>query len=163
MPNWAQGALRIRGAASNLLKFIGDLVVVSNTSAEEIPLKEKLRKSEALLEEGCIEYHVPDEGVLWLEGSERLFFEGGFRLKLPEKDPDAVVSIALNIEQAWGVDANILAEHSGKYHLEMKIMASEPGMQFYQDIYVKHGEIVKDETVQCDDWVFDSIFPPIGG
>jgi hypothetical protein len=102
------------------------------------------------------------EGVVYFKGSKRLMVnEGEFEYRKDELDE--VRSCAMDVQQAWRLDAKYLAELSGKYNLEMKITGFELGQEMVQKIYVKNGEVLENEEIEYEDWYFDCICPRLGG
>ena len=75
---------------------------------------------------------------------------------------------ALGIKQAWGIDMDDWIELSKKYSLELKLYCIESGMGFYENVHIKNGEILTDDSSGYElgryhEFVWNCPFPWIGG
>lgn len=66
--------------------------------------------------------------------------------------------------QAWAINVTeLLISHSKKYNLDFNIYASERGMEFEQYITIVDGKVIRDDTIEYDDFEFEAINPSLGG
>lgn len=149
MPNWCSGALKVRGEKEDVLRF----------------LKEGLTPVGGLLSTGEAVVTEDEDGIVLktnlmafhINGTHRCFTEG----TTIEWWYDEM--LILDVECAWGIDVNGLAEVSNKYNLDFKIYAFEKGMEFNQDVEILKGEIIKNDEFKFDDYQWECIDPRIGG
>ena len=71
--------------------------------------------------------------------------------------------LVVGFEAAWLIDVEYFAEMSKKYDIDFKIYAFEQGKEFNQNLEVVKGEIIKDEVIEFDDYIWECIDPTIGG
>jgi exonuclease VII small subunit len=176
MPNWCKGTLRIRGKGEDIIAFLSnEIVKVENsvlktekghelvqkmTSCKDIEgIYTKYDTSQNFEFDGCERGYMTN---LWVKDSRRLFISGGAAY-IDNDVINEIISIAIDVEQAWNMSAEFYAQKAKKYNLEMSIMAFERGMEFVQDISVKNGEVLKDNVITYDDWAFECPCPLLGG
>lgn len=165
MPNWCRGVLKVRGSVENVSKFLLEGIdyndyqytpIISKdgtTTLEEIAIpREKVKKE------------IDDQGVC-ITCTEGLYIKGTRRMFISSDDIDCYRTdlIFIDVEQAWCIEAKDLAKISSKYGVDLRIFATESGMEFCQEIEVINGEITIDREVPYSDFVWEAPDPRIGG
>lgn len=150
MPNWCEGTLKVRGSKDDIINFLknGIKSVGFLGDTEEPEIEES-------------EYYLrvkTSKDNFYLNGTRRGFIEENEIWFEYERE-----ILALEYQQAWGIQANELAAISRQYNIDFKIYAYERGMEFNQDIEIHKGEIVKDEEVKFENYMWDCTNPNIGG
>lgn len=159
MPNWCSGWMKIRGKKQDILDFFKNevsIVTVTESYTQTI--------SEAVFEENYDEYIIKKmkNQRVYLRNSRRFFFEDN-EIVFYDYGGDYTY-INLEIQQAWAIVVHeLLISHSKKYNLDFNIYASERGMEFEQYITIVNGEVIRDETIEYDDFEFEAINPSLGG
>ena len=157
MPNWCEGILKIRGKKENIIKFIEEGLENVGLMGETINEKKILDEQEDYLQ-------IKEDNTLHIKNTRRAFvydkYGEIFLYKIKKKD---ICVICLDFKQAWDIDTEPLAEISVKFNVDFKIFAFESGMQFNRDIEIIQGEIIKDEVIEYEDYIWDCINPHIGG
>ena len=150
MPNWCAGTLRVRGTKENLKKFVLEGLQPVDYIGNDL---EVLKVGEY----GCIEC-----GRCWIKGTHR-----GFVIDLYEDidnwNDEGKITIGLDTEFAWSINAEELLNSCKKYGVDMRIHAFEKLMQFNQIIEIIDGKITKDKEVTFADYYWDCICPTMGG
>lgn len=146
MPNWCEGTLKIRGTVKQLRNFV-------ETAFE---------KGDYFFGESSDTYiFVNLKDYSWLKGSHRAFCSGDFEVSVANADDKDIV--VLDFRQAWNVNAEPFVELARKANVDIKIYAFERGLEFNRDIEIINGELIKNETIEFDDYDWDCICPLLGG
>lgn len=161
MPNWVEGKLKIRGYKKDMATFFKE--EMREVEYQNVPVTNSIK----------IDIDKDGEFVI-----EKIDFTHRFKLKnarhyITESSIDSFYSccksvngkdvLVVGFEAAWLIDAEYFAEMSKKYDIDFKIYAFEQGKEFNQNIEVVKGEIIKDEVIEFDDYVWECIDPTIGG
>ena len=161
MPNWVEGKLKIRGDKKDIATFFKE--EMREVEYQNVPVTNSIK----------IDIDKDGEFVI-----EKIDFTHRFKLKnarhyITESSIDRFYSccksvngkdvLVVGFEAAWLIDAEYFAEMSKKYDIDFKIYAFEQGKEFNQNIEVVKGEIIKDEVIEFDDYVWECIDPTIGG
>ncbi len=161
MPNWIEGKLKIRGDKKDMATFFKE--EMREVEYQNVPVTNSIK----------IDIDKDGEFVI-----EKIDFTHRFKLKnarhyITESSIDSFYSccksvngkdvLVVGFEAAWLIDAEYFAEMSKKYDIDFKIYAFEQGKEFNQNIEVVKGEIIKDEVIEFDDYVWECIDPTIGG
>ena len=157
MPNWCEGHLRIKGSLEDVTRFLKENIVgftYSKTNFADGPIEVELEDSGSSLQ-------LPEGGWLYFKDSRRLFPVDDV-VYYPDWYEDEPIYI-MRIQQAWGLDSDWFQIKSKDYNLHMKIDGYEAGMQFAQFIEVDCGVLLKNETVEYDEWYWDCPCPLLGG
>lgn len=160
MPNWCEGILKIRGKQKDIIKFIEEKFVLYNYTNQTMENIKYIDDGKYMT--------LPDERFiekeLWVKDSRKMFVELTWDFEyLDNYDMEERITLCCNCRQGWGIDTEDLANMSLQYNLAFKIYAFERGGEFNQDIEVKQGKIIKDETIKYKDYVWECINPTIGG
>lgn len=150
MPNWCEGTLKVRGNKDDIINFLKNAIKSVGFFGD---------KDEPEIEE--------NEDYLLVKTSKDNFYLNGTRRGFIEENTiwfeyEREI-LALEYRQAWGISASELAEISKQYNIDIKIYAYECGMEFNQDIEIHKGEIIRDEEVEFENYMWDCTNPNIGG
>lgn len=161
MPNWVEGKLKIRGDKKDMATFFKE--EMREVEYQNVPVT------------NSIKIDIDKDGDFVVE---KIYFTHRFKLKnarhyITESSIDSFYSccksvngkdvLVVGFEAAWLIDAEYFAEMSKKYDIDFKIYAFEQGKEFNQNLEVVKGEIIKDEVIEFDDYVWECIDPTIGG
>lgn len=150
MPNWIEGTMKLRGKAENIGRFFSE-GLDSDVSKNEYG--------------GSVEYVVPD-GV-YINDSRRAFTNGAEWCYIDTEEASEQV-VSFPVKQAWSFTPDESGEKrwcdlSEKYGIDVRLQGFECGMQFYQDLEISKGTLVRNECKEYDDWEWDCPFPNMGG
>ncbi|MBH0331460.1 hypothetical protein ABH14_16930 [Brevibacillus brevis] len=149
MPNWCSGALKVRGEKEDVLRFLKEGLEPTGglfSTGEAVVTEDE---DSIVLKTDLMGFHI--------NGTHRCFTES----TVVEWEYDRM--LILDVDCAWGIDVDGLAEVSKKYNLDFKIYAFEKGMEFNQDVEIHKGEIIKNDEIHFDDYQWECIDPRIGG
>lgn len=161
MPNWIEGKLKIRGDKKDMATFFKE--EMREVEYQNVPIT------------NSVKIDIDKDGDFVVE---KIDFTHRFKLKnarhyITERSIDSFYSccksvngkdvLVVGFEAAWLIDAEYFAEMSKKYDIDFKIYAFEQGKEFNQNLEVVKGEIIKDEVIEFDDYVWECIDPTIGG
>jgi hypothetical protein len=164
MPNWCEGCLKIRGTTPGLRNFLVNAVKPVNFLGDDQPAHRVILNSDGTE----LEVRTPDgyldlsKITLWLKGTRRHFIEPKYIDAYADDDKTPVV-IHVPFKAAWAIDAESLKVISKEYHVDLRVLGVESGMQFCQEIEIVNGEILKNETIEYENWDWDCPFPTMGG
>lgn len=160
MPNWVEGKLKIRGDKKDIKRFLEEeleeVIYKNNTTKEKKITIKNFSDGDFVIEKTDLwnrfkfkntRHYITEEKIYSLDNC-----------KSEEKDV-----LVVGFEAAWLIDAKYFAEMSKKYDIDFKIYAFEQGKEFNQNIEVVKGEIIKDELIEFDDYIWECIDPTIGG
>lgn len=168
MPNWSEGVLKIRGKKQDIENFIRNGIDYQDYRYEpavdekgKVSLKQSANARDCPIEVDEWEITVKNTVDLHIKGTHRMFITSkNIECWWHEKEIEIVY---LDIQQAWAVSAEQLQDLSKKYNLDFKIFATEMGMEFCQDIEVVGGQIIKDNEIKFDDFMWEAPDPRLGG
>ena len=169
MPNWADGNIRFRGKPENIMAFLQNELecVATDRVLETVSFPPDVAWNdldEVTLSEPEEERNKP--GRFWksfyIRGTRRNFIDVIADVYLP-RDAKEWIIILDSFKAAWACDAELYAEKSKKYGIDIAIVVYERGVQFRQRIEIVNGQIVKDETQTFADWDWEADFPNMGG
>lgn len=146
MPNWCVGSLKVRGKQENLINFIKNGL---------LPLGTKLK------EDDTCNLNLYCKGTCHIKNTYRGFVDNlDVYFYDSDKNPFTIV---LNTRFAWGIDAEQLLTICKEYNVDMNIYAYERGMEFNQYIEIVNGEIVRDDEIKFNDYMWECPNPELGG
>lgn len=150
MPNWCEGTLKVRGSKEDIINFLKNGIKPMGhfSDSEEAEIKEE--EYFMIVRTGKSGFYLNDSRRGFIEEDEICF----------DYEQDV---LALDYKQAWGIDADELANISKSYNVDFKIYAYERGMEFNQNIEIHKGEIVKNEEIKFQDYTWECTNPNIGG
>ena len=151
MPNWSEGCLKVRGKAANVKKFVLEGLKPVDVLGNNPP---KLELS------GIGE--VDTENVCWIKGTDRGFVEN-LCVDFSFVEDDETLTAKLDAKFAQAADAEELSALCKKYSVDMKLYAFEKGAEFNQDILIVDGEILRDNRIAFEDYIWECICPTVGG
>lgn len=165
MPNWCRGVLKVRGSVENVSKFL--LEGIDYNDYQYTPLISKdgtTTLEETAIPRGTVKKEIDDQGVC-ITCTEGLYIKDTRRMFISSDEIDCYRTdlIFIDIEQAWYIEAKDLAKISSKYGVDLRIFATESGMEFCQEIEVINGEITIDREVPYSDFMWEAPDPRIGG
>lgn len=160
MPNWCTGDLKVRGKYKDIKEFLSKEMVILGGS----PFNREYK--EPIIDESCgIEIKVGNQGM-WFRNAYRSYFENNIDIWIDDelKEGDSIITLNLGeLQTAWGTDTEALTKLSKQYKLDLKIYAYERGMEFNIDFEVHKGEVIKNNEIKFDDYVWECTNPEIGG
>lgn len=151
MPNWCKGCLKVRGTTANVKKFILEGLKPVDLLGNELL---KLELSDI--------GEVESKSACWIEGTTRGFVENLYE-DFSFVEDDEIFTAILDAKFAWAVDAVELLALCKKYDVDMKLYAFERGGEFNQDILIAGKEILKDNRITFEDYIWECICPTVGG
>lgn len=161
MPNWCSGWMKIRGKKQDILDFFKNEVAIftyekvfNRTTSDAVFENDEYKFAYSLKKLKNQEWYLRNSHRFFFEDKEIYF----------EDDEEEIFYLNLEIKQAWCIDVNeLLISHSKKYNLDFNIYASERGMEFEQYITIVDGKVIRDDTIEYDDFEFEAINPSLGG
>ncbi len=170
MPNWCEGVLKVRGQIENIKRFLlegieyGDYKYIPHLNEKGIISLEET----AIPREG-VTTEIDNNGV-YITNTDELYIKDTRRMFVASDVIDSCVVrrgdtclIFIDVKQAWGFITDNLAQISKKYGVDLRIFATESGMEFCQEIEVINGEITKDGIIPYTDFMWEAPDPRIGG
>lgn len=161
MPNWVEGKLKIRGDKKDIATFFKEELM--EVEYQNVPVTNSVR----------VETDEDGDFVIKKTSLTNRFKLKNTRHYIIETRIDSFYDsyksaygkgvLVVGFEAAWLIDVEYFAEMSKKYDIDFKIYAFEQGKEFNQNLEVVKGEIIKDEVIEFDDYVWECIDPTIGG
>lgn len=143
MPNWCEGALRIRGEAEAIVKLC----------------KEYFEGADVGIQGDWLEISTGDWS--YIKDSNRAFTKScDLGWCIPDDKP---VVVAIPVAQAWCFDVDYWVKLSKDYGVDIRIHGFEQGMGFETELEVHKGEIITNETITYEDYIWESPMPLLGG
>ena len=150
MPNWIEGTMKLRGKAADLIRFFDngfDMTVEKREYSDDVV------------------YTIGD--FVYVNGSRRAFTLEAFDQEI-SKNPDDVQIALIPIRQAWSFTPYQGAEQrwidlAKEYNLDVRLQGFERGIEFYQDVEIVNGEMVRNDCITYPDWDWDCPMPRMGG
>lgn len=156
MPNWCEGTLKVRGKKADIERWLQNALVASNDQGTP--------------NEQLVEFNLngewPDVNIkdlCWIKDSHRGFIEPDHDIFTYYYDKEDIVILMFDAIFAWSVKVAELAKSSKEFNVDYRFYGFEQGMQFNQFIEIIEGEIVKNEFIQFDDYIWECINPTLGG
>ncbi|MCD8139303.1 MAG: hypothetical protein LUE17_05925 [Planctomycetaceae bacterium] len=165
MPNWCEGTLRVRGKMCNLKSFVEQSIFSTKTEfTDGVPIvKTTPLNMEVNTEAVSCSFSIT-EGVMdsYIRGTSRHFIRQDY-IEIYSDSWDALETLCLQIQAAWGINAEQLLRLCREFSVDMRIYGFECGVGFNQDIEIIGGVITKNKEIQFADYLWDCICPDIGG
>lgn len=164
MPNWCKGNLKIRGKKENIIKFLKEGTSLLDGFWEPKEIKPEIEIND--YDEIEIKNINKEKGIdcLYLNGTRRHFINPiENEIYIYDTAEEEQIICLENFKAAWRIDADSLREISAMYNIDIKIYGFERGMEFNQDIEIIKGKIIKDETIEFQNYQWECIEPNIGG
>lgn len=157
MPNWCAGVLKVRGTKENVTNFITKGIIAVDCYGSDINYKITLDKDENFNLDNM------KNTYFYIKGTKRGFVSPGdyFFDFYDEKKDDVIV--CLDVQFAWTIHPEQLAAISKQYDVAFKIYAFERGMEFNIDLEINKGEVIKEEYIEYDNYIWECIEPYCGG
>lgn len=170
MPNWCEGVLKVRGPIENVTKFLlegidyNDYQYTPHVNVDgTVSLEETAIPREGVTKEiDDNGVYITNPGELYIKDTRRMFIASDVIDSNVIRRKDTCL-IFIDVKQAWYIGAKDLAEISKKYGVDLRIFATESGMEFCQEIEVLDGEITIDREVPYGDFLWEAPDPRIGG
>lgn len=170
MPNWCKGVLKVSGLMEDIAKFL--LEGIDYNRYQYVPgvgEDGKFTLEEVAIPREDITKEIDDQNV-YITNTEGLYIKNTRRMFIASDNIDCCVIqqgkvslIFIDVEQAWNIEAENLATISSKYGIDLRIFATESGMEFCQEIEVLNGKITIDREVPYNDFMWEAPDPRIGG
>lgn len=150
MPNWAEGTLKLRGKAENIVSALKEMLLENQGAT----LEEKY--------DGTLLTFKTENDYFYINGTRRAFVSGkDIEIWL---DDDFMIIELEGFKQAWAALADNYTEISSKFDVDIKIFTFELGMEFTQEIEISKGEIIKDIVNEdFTNYSWDVPFSRLGG
>lgn len=163
MPNWCTGDLKVRGKYKDIKEFLSKEFFALGGSILNREYKEPTIEED----DYGISIDVGSQG-LWFRKAYRSYFESDIEIYIDCDDKDAKEEMLITtnfgeLRTAWGTDTTALTKLSKQYNLDFKIYAYERGMEFNIDFEVHKGEVIKNNEIKFDNYVWECTNPEIGG
>lgn len=151
MPNWIEGTMKLRGKSADLIRFF------ENGFDTKV---EKEEYSDSVL------YTIGD--FVYINGSIRAFTYDGYDHDIYTDRPDDIQVALVPIRQAWSFTPYDGAEQrwidlAKEYNLDIRLQGFERGMEFYQDVEIVNGKLVRNDCITYEDWDWECPMPRMGG
>lgn len=151
MPNWIEGTMKVRGKAEDLIRFF--------ENGFDAPVK----KEE--FDDASVLYTI--EPMVYINGPRRAFTGQGRDYEI-RSYIGSVQTVPVPIKQAWSFTPYEGAEQrwidlSKKYNLDIRLQGFESGMEFYQDVEIVGGEMIRNDEKKYEDWDWECPMPLMGG
>lgn len=149
MPNWAEGTLKLRGRAENIVSALKEMLLENRG----VTLEEKY--------DGTLLIFKTENDCFRINGARRAFVSGkDIEIWL---DDDFMIIELEGFKQAWAAQADNYTDISSRFDVDIKIFAFELGMEFTQEIEISKGEIIKDACYEYNDYRWEVPFSNLGG
>lgn len=159
MPNWCEGKLKIRGKKENILDFFKNgISLIDYKEGESIEIVPDIEMNDELFIK-----NLGKISTIYIKETRRHFLKPDFAYIDTYNIGKKESIIVMHFKAAWGIATESLAEISKKYNIDFKIYAFEMGSEFNQDIEIVKGNIIKNEEITFDDYVWECIDPTMGG
>lgn len=152
MPNWIEGTLKLRGSSEDLIRFF--------EKGFEDPVSERTDCSDG------VSFVVTN--FAYIKGSRRAFALETFECYIyTDYDHNQVALIP--VKQAWSFtpSADEAAQRwidlAKEYNLDVRLQGFERGIEFYQDVEIVNGELVRCDCITYEDWDWECPMPRMGG
>ena len=151
MPNWIEGTMKLRGKAADLIRFF------ENGFDTKV---EKKEYSDSVL------YTIDD--FVYINGSRRAFTYDRCDHYIYTDRPDDIQVALVPIRQAWSFTPYDGAEQrwidlAKEYNLDIRLQGFERGIEFFQDVEIVGGEMVRNDVKKYEDWDWECPMPRMGG
>ena len=178
MPNWCQGTLRIRGPKKNVMKFLNECFEVNDVRFRDdqgqlMPVRSMMEgvKTEDVNVGSWVPVHLNGNGeYIYVAGTKRAFIEwdpviGMYQngMVVYHYDDNMTMMVILPVKQAWSFHDEDWIEISKNYEIDLHLFGWECGMEFSQELEIQNGKVMKDETCEYTDWLWESPCPFVGG
>lgn len=167
MPNWCEGNMRLRGRPEAILDFLKNELTCVGYKHGLMEVVERVPEFED--EYGLIKLKFPEDmkGLffksIYIQGTRRNFVKDDEMSIDVDQDEDVTIAYIPDFKAAWDIDPEPYVQKSKKYGIDIKIFGFEMGMQFERIVEVVQGELVRNQTIEHNDWRWDSAFPMLGG
>lgn len=155
MPNWCKGTLKIRGNIKNVERWCKENINIYKRSRTEDGIYVPLIDIDNPIK---INIDVPNDA--YIEGTKRNFVEPDSYYNLVHDDTTILV---LNVRAAWFFESEPYITMSRDYGIDFRFYGFECGMEFNQEIIIENGELVADNEITYDDYLWECPFPLMGG
>lgn len=154
MPNWCKGTLKVRGTIKDLETFIvKGLNPVDFIGNDKPPLVVKNENGYFFCE---------SDNFIHIKGTYRGFVDGLYVEYCYESKAEIGI-LTFDVQFAWEVNAHELLNLAKEFNVDIKIYAFESGGEFNRNVEIVGGEIIADETIEFDDYLWECICPNMGG
>lgn len=158
MPNWIEGALKLRGKNENLKMFFNVAIQPCVSFNPERQKREDFISCDYGHKEG--EWNlVSIKKDAWIEGTQRAFVNEDCYIEWDDEYP----TLCIPIRQAWAFVPENWRDISAKYNVDVRLYGFECGMEFCQEVEVIDGEITINNEIKYDDWKWECPMPRLGG
>lgn len=162
MPNWVEGVVKFRGKYNDIKKFLEEELIEVDVDFTQDPPQSITSNQVTIDEYGDI------QGIsvsnTWFKTFKRAYINEMWSYSIYEYDGSSDKIFRANVKSAWNLSINEVLEVANLYHIDIKGYMFESGMCFEQDFEVdRDGNIIKDDTIEHNNYTWDSVNPLIGG
>ena len=182
MPNWIEGSLRTKGKYEDVLCFYkeglncydyswrGSTQIVNGDYPKP---RIKPKEEWLIIDEDHFDVDGREVRTAWIdildredwayvEGTRRAFIPGRIETHIREDKNGSAVGCG-PVRQAWGFMPEDWAKLSEKYHIDIRLFGVESGMEFQEYVEIINGEVIQNDVRIFDNFVWDCVFPWMGG
>lgn len=161
MPNWVEGNIRFRGTRENIEGFLRNELRTggakrSNATTDCAPACYEDRQGNLVVQEtsGC------NRGF-YISGTDRNYIACNMITVYLQHGEEGTLVLD-NFQAACSIDPKPYVELSKTYNIDIKLVGYEGGNEFSQHIEIIHGELIANEKLEYDDWLWQADFPNLG-
>ena len=162
MPNWVEGVVKFRGKYNDLKKFLEEELIEVDVDFTQDPPQSITSNQVTIDEYGDI------QGIsisnTWFKTFKRAYINEMWSYSIYEYDGSSDKIFCANVKSEWNLSIDEVLEVANLYHIDIKGYMFESGMCFERDFEVdRDGNIIKDDTLEHNNYTWDSVSPLIGG
>ena len=167
MPNWCVGNMRLRGKRSAIKEFLSNELesVCHRRGVLDVQIAPIIIEDDGY--EITIKRNADDKSLfpsIYIKGTRRNFIRSKSIVVYLDKGDEVIQTVCIDdVEAAWGFEATPYLEKAKKYGIDIRIVGFERGMEFEQEIEIVNGELVKDDEITYDNWLWECPMPNMGG
>lgn len=169
MPNWCEGTFKVRGNFEDIKRYVKENLKVYESKIIEEPdgsvRLEYIQVPDAIVyefyEPDSEEFEMTVKGDAHIDGSRRHFIIPSTYYCIGQSRRKAIM--VLRFKAAWYIDPQPFSEMSKRYNVDFRLYGCEAGEGFNQEVIIENGEIIKDDEIRFDDYMWDCPFSDLGG
>lgn len=169
MPNWCEGTFKVRGNFEDIKRYVKENIKVyepkiikepdGSVRFDHIPVPDAIVYEFDEPDSEEFEMTVKDDAHI--NGSRRHFIIPGTYYCIKQNRRKAVM--VLRFKAAWYIDTQPFIEMSKRYNVDFRLYGCETGMEFNQEVIIENGELIKDDEIRFDNYMWDCPFSDLGG
>lgn len=162
MPNWCEGIMKIKGDFDDVKECVMNMFEPVRYSSDNP--EPKVEDYIKIIDDGSSgeEFWMNIKRTCYIKGTRRAFVEPqDIDFALSTKN-NTTVSV-IEFKQAWDMIAENYVDLSKDYNVDIKLHGFEHGMEFVRNVLIKKGEIIYNNDIQYEHYMWDCWFPNLGG